>query len=338
MLNKLNKSETKFKSKDKKLILSIAMCTFNGADYLTEQLDSIVKQTRLPDELIVCDDNSADITLQILNKFRKIAPFQVKIYNNTERLGSTKNFEKAINLCQGDVIALSDQDDLWLPHKIEKLENIFKSNHNIGYVFSDALIVDEQLHSLGYTMWEGIHFSIKQRDIFKQGHQVEVLFKHNVVTGSTMAIKSEIKNLILPISEKWIHDAWIALLVSAAGINGNFIEESLIKYRQHSTQLIGGKKFSFSEQLRKTYNIKSNSYSIMAKQFEDILDRLILMDKLKANTKLLINSKIKHLQTRQNIHEISHLKRFYWIFKELFSKRYHKFSNGWKSVAKDLLY
>ena len=76
----------------------------------------------------------------------------------------------------------------------------------------------------------------------------------------------------------------------------------------------------------------------MAKQFEDILDRLILMDKLKESTKLLIKSKIKHLRTRQNIHEISDLKRFYWIFKELFSKRYHKFSNGWKSVAKDLLY
>jgi len=337
----LNSNFCNFQKKnkiEKNLRISVAMCTYNGELFLPEQLESIARQTVLPNELIICDDNSTDATLRILKDFQEKAPFEIKIYRNISKLGSTKNFEKAISLCNENIIVLSDQDDVWLPYKIEKLEHIFKSNPDIGYVFSDAIVVDEKLFPLGYTMWKSILFTTYQRRLFRNGYQVEILLKHNVVTGATMAFRAEKRDWILPISNQWVHDAWIALLVSAAGINGNFIEESLIKYRQHSTQLIGGKKPSFSEQLRKTYNIKSNSYGIMAKQFEDILDRLILMDKLKANTKLLINSKIKHLRTRQNIHEISHLKRFNWIFKELFSKRYHKFSNGWKSVAKDLLY
>ena len=216
----MGRRETNQDLADYKFILSVAMCTYNGSRFLQEQLDSIASQTRLPGEMVVCDDGSTDDTLQILDGFQKTAPFLVRIHQNEVKLGSTRNFEKAISLCKGDVIVLSDQDDVCLPHKIEKLEHIFKSNPDIGYVFSDALIVDEQLHSLGYTMWEGIHFSIKQRNIFKQGHQVKVLLKHNMVTGSTMAIKSEIKNLILPISEEWIHDAWIALLANAAGARG----------------------------------------------------------------------------------------------------------------------
>ena len=165
----------KTKLKNKKLILSIAMCTFNGTDYLPEQLDSIVKQIRLPDELIVCDDNSTDMTLQILNKFREIAPFQVKIYNNIERLGPTKNFEKAINLCKGDIIILSDQDDVWLPHKIEKSEHIFKSNSDIGYVFSNAILFDENMSPFNSTLGDRIAVTIIQRDKLKKGAQVQML-------------------------------------------------------------------------------------------------------------------------------------------------------------------
>ena len=98
----------------KRLHISVAMCTYNGGKYLREQLISIAKQARLPDELIVCDDVSNDATLQILNEFQKMAPFPIRIHRNGVRLGVTKNFEQAIALCNGDIIALSDQDDVWM--------------------------------------------------------------------------------------------------------------------------------------------------------------------------------------------------------------------------------
>ena len=336
MLNKSNKNMEQFKVKNEKLTLSIAMCTFNGAVYLSEQLDSISKQTHLPDELIVCDDNSTDMTQQILNEFRELAPFQVKIFHNIKKLGSTKNFEKAITLCRGDIIILSDQDDVWLPNKIEKLENIFKNNHNIGYVFSDAIIVDEKLSPLGYTMWKSILFTKYQRRLFKDGYQLEVLLKHNVVTGATMAFRANIRVWILPISGQWVHDAWIALLSSALGINGDFYEEPLSKYRQHHQQSIGGRKLNLHEQFQNTYKTKSEFYKIIANKFECIIERLNHLHKLTKKNKKLFQAKIEHLKTRERIHGYKKWKCYHLIFRELLNGRYHRFSNDWKNVIKDL--
>ena len=312
------------------------MCTYNGANYLQEQLISIMTQICLPDELVVCDDGSTDSTLQILNEFKKDVPFPVKINRNKVRLGATKNFEKAISLCKGEIIALSDQDDVWLPHKLEKIENIFKNNHDVGYIFSDAMIVDEQIYPIGHTMWESVLFRTHQRKSFKNGFQLEVLLKHNVVTGATMAFRAEIRNWILPISNQWVHDEWIALLSSALGIKGDFIEEPLIKYRLHFTQLIGGRKLKLIEQFQKAIGTKSESYNVMAKRFEHMLDRLVLINKPTKKIKKLFEGKIKHLQVRQWIHNHSRWKRFGRIFTELISGQYHRFSNGWKSVIKDL--
>ncbi len=124
-------------SQEVKLALSLAMCTYNGELYLWEQL-----VTRLPDGLIVCGDGSTNVTLKILEDSQKESPFPVKVYRNEEDLGPTKNFEKAVGLRSGDVIILSDQDDVWLPEKLERIEKAFKEHPEAGYVFSDALVVN----------------------------------------------------------------------------------------------------------------------------------------------------------------------------------------------------
>src|SRR5215217_2190591 len=98
--------------------ISIAMATYNGAGYLQEQLESFLSQTRQPDELIVCDDGSGDATLDILERFRQSVPFAVQIHRNETRLGFTKNFEKALLKCSGDLVFLSDQDDVWFAPKV----------------------------------------------------------------------------------------------------------------------------------------------------------------------------------------------------------------------------
>src|SRR5687768_17349654 len=98
--------------------ISVAMTTYNGASYLREQLDSILAQTRMPDEVIVCDDRSTDATPELLREYSARAPVPMTIVFNEQRLASTKNFEQAIRLCSGEIIALSDQDDVWYPHKL----------------------------------------------------------------------------------------------------------------------------------------------------------------------------------------------------------------------------
>ena len=93
--------------------ISIAMCTYNGAEFLPAQLQSILTQSRPPDEIIICDDRSTDDTQALLKKFATESPIPIAVHINDHNLGSVKNFERTISLCTGDVIALSDQDDVW---------------------------------------------------------------------------------------------------------------------------------------------------------------------------------------------------------------------------------
>lgn len=315
------------------------MCTYNGELFLPEQLESIALQTVLPNELVICDDGSTDSTLSIIYKFKKEVPFSVRIYKNTYKvpLGATKNFEKAVSLCRGEIIALSDQDDVWLPKKLEKLVQSFKENPSIGYVFSDALVVDEKLHPLGYTLLGNSSFTFCKRRIFEKENQLKILLKHCVASGSAMAFRAKMKGFILPISDQWSHDAWIALLLSAAGVRGLFINEPLIKYRQHRHQLKGcTRRMNFNEIFRKINDVRSEYYINQSNIYKGILDKLTSMDRLEKNSKKLLENKINHLQKRQYIYGKSTFIRFYVVFVELCSGRYNQFSKGWKSAIKDL--
>ncbi len=163
--------------------LSIAMCTYNGAKYIQEQLDSIAAQSRLPDELVVCDDRSSDNTIEIVKSFGSKVPFPVRLYLNEENLGIIKNFEKAISLCTGNIIALSDQDDVWKPNKIEKILTAFAENLGAGYVFSNAELVNESLMPLGSSLWESLGIEDNFLEEYSQDTQVRILLKQSVTWG-----------------------------------------------------------------------------------------------------------------------------------------------------------
>ena len=129
--------------------LSIALCTYNGSAYLSEQLESLAAQTRTPDELVVCDDNSTDgRTVEMVRAFARNSPFAVRFSVNRKTLGPKKNFQRAIARCQGDVIFLCDQDDVWEPNKLARIEETLLAAPEAGFVFTDAEVVDEDLRIL----------------------------------------------------------------------------------------------------------------------------------------------------------------------------------------------
>src|SRR6185503_4562112 len=213
--------------------ISLALCTFNGARYLASQLESIVTQTRPPDELIVCDDQSSDHTREIIQAFASSASFPVRLYVNDKQLGVRKNFERAISLCSGDVIALCDQDDIWHPEKLQLAEAVFLSSSDVGLVFSDAELVDDKLRAEDCNLWQVIGFDARKKRRIAEGKTLEVLLGMNVVTGATMTFKVEFRDLILPIPPEGLyHDGWIALIIAAVAQLA-FIDRPFIKYRQH---------------------------------------------------------------------------------------------------------
>lgn len=323
-----------------KLGISVAMCTYNGEKYLKYQLESIIFQSYSPKEMIICDDGSTDNTIAIISQFSQEAPFPIRLYQNNTNLGSTKNFEKAISLCNEEVIALSDQDDIWAENKLERIVEEFSKSTEIGAVFSDALLIDDQGCSLGQTLWDSVNFTSRERKKALNNKIVNVLLKHNVVTGTTMAFKSIYRDIILPIPKDWVHDAWIVFLFSIFSKIVP-ISDTLINYRIHSEQQIGAAiDTTLKDEIRAAKSATNEIYLKVQKNYEEV-KQLILNypSRIKNKNSIIkgINGKISHYKDRMEIHEMNFkIKRFPLILQNTFNSRYFRYSNGFKSILKDL--
>ena len=316
--------------------LSVAMCTYNGARYVREQLDSIASQTRLPDQLVVCDDASTDETVEHLHEFAQRAPFTVQVIKNEKNLGSTRNFDHAIDFCEGDFIAFADQDDVWLPPKLEKLEE--RLINGSALAFTNGEIVDSSLHSMGASLWEAARFSDRDRKQFSSGGAFEVLMTHNVVTGAAMAFRAEFKRLIQPIPDGLVHqgvpvlhDWWAALLIAAVA-DLSFVDQRLFNYRQHEHQQLGVKPIS---------NMTNSRLSLFKTQLSYVYalrERLETQTFFEVRPGVLegLRDQIVHLESRIGMPR-ARARRLAPVARELFSRRYHRYSNGLYSAARDML-
>ncbi len=259
--------------------ISIALCTYKGSKYIQEQLESIRNQSLQPSEIIICDDSSPDSTLEIINAFE--APFPIKVYVNSPALGTIKNFEKAITLCEGDLIFLCDQDDFWPSNKLEVMANYLQENPQTMVLFSNALLVDEHLNSLNDNLWEKVRFRQQQQEQWRAGASFDILLEGNRVTGCALAIRKVFVSQVLPfpahISNKFIHDAWIALVASITN-SIDFINENLVWYRQHPLQQVGTraqlppKKITLKDRLTRPQSEKTAPFREKAAYYKSILD------------------------------------------------------------------
>lgn len=326
------------------------MCTYNGASYLEEQLASFSRQTRLPDELVVCDDCSQDETVEVIKAFASDAPFPVRIHVNETNLGTLKNFDNAINACQGDLILLSDQDDVWLPEKLRMFEEAFQKDIAVGLVFCDADLVNENLECLKRRNWETVRFTDDLQKKFLAGEAFSILLYHNVISGCAMGFRAEYKNLLSPIPENLnlvLHDHWIGMLLSTVS-KIRLLPEPLVKYRQHPKQQVGAKAMTIDVKIPTnflSYFLRNLSGRFETEySFDDILERLetirrriIPIADTNATCKTIlddIGEHITHLRSRTEIKK-GFKRHFPIIIKELTTLRYHRYSNGIGSAVKD---
>ncbi len=253
--------------------VSVALCTFDGARFLEAQLESLAAQSRLPDELVACDDHSRDGTVAVLEAFARRAPFPVRIFVNDATLGSTRNFEKAIGLCAGDLIATCDQDDVWMPQKIARTLDAFAEDPRRGLVFTDAEVVAEDLSPLGHRLWDAVGFGPRLRRLVRADRAFEALLRRWIVTGATMTFRAEHRPLVLPVPPAWVHDAWIAVLVAAVSPLG-LVAEPAVRYRQHGAQQLGAARASPLEMLRHAREVGPDQFALEVERFRLASDRL----------------------------------------------------------------
>ncbi len=316
------------------MLLSVALCTYNGERFLAEQLASIAGQSRRPDELILCDDGSADATVALATQFAQSAPFPVHVEVNSANLGSTRNFDRAIRLCRGEIIALADQDDVWLPNKLATLERTLREKPAAGLAFSDADMVDPTLRPLGRRLWEAIEFSRREQRRFRAGQAFPLLLRRDRVTGATLAFRSRYKDLILPIPPEWIHDAWIALLIAAVAPLVQ-ISEPLILYRQHPAQQVGERASGLVAQYRIARAMGEAGLRKVTARFAQALERLHGHPALSSDTIQALESKVQHAQARAAMRE-RNTWRLPLILREAWRGNYSRYSRGWKAIAQDL--
>lgn len=209
--------------------VSVAMATYNGSRFLREQLESLYAQTRLPDEIVVVDDCSTDGTHDILEEYHQKKG--LIYFVNKANLGVNKNFEKAIRNCTGDYIAICDQDDVWMSHKLQTcLSKILEIEGNKpACVSSQCIEVNKELKIIEPR---------KSKMIDSFGLKPNLLTIHNS-QGCTMMINRELVNLLGSFPSKGLmYDGYIGLLAPCIGYKYN-IAEPLMFYRHHDANVIG---------------------------------------------------------------------------------------------------
>lgn len=231
--------------------VDILLGTYNGAKYLPELLESLENQTYTHWKLLVRDDCSKDDTNNIILKFKQKYPEKVEVIDNEgKNLGACKNFLKILEFSKGEYVFFCDQDDVWLPDKLEKMvrkANEIESKYpDIPFlIHHDLVVVDENLNIIGDSFWR---YQYIKPDFCKT---LPRLLVTNSVTGCATLINKKLKEIILPAPDGVImHDWWIALTASAFG-QIFWIPDRLVLYRQHGKNDVGAKAWTLSYIVRK---------------------------------------------------------------------------------------
>lgn len=233
--------------------VSVVLPYYNGGKYIKEQLDSILKQLGSMDEVIVSIDRAMDGSMEVLKQYAKVDK-RVRLLQGPQR-GVVKNIQYAAKAASGDIIFMSDQDDVWLDHKVEKVMEAF-SHPNIVAVLHNAQIVDENLKKTGQTTFEW-------RDS-KPGF-LKNFFKNSYI-GACMAFRSELKKYIFPIPKKiFMHDYWIGARAEEVG-EVAFLEEPLLLYRRHSSNVTALEHDNVRFMVRKRFYILVETLKWKAKR------------------------------------------------------------------------
>lgn len=253
-------------------MITVLLATYNGEKFLSEQLDSLLGQKFQDFKILIRDDGSTDSTVDIIEEYAKKYPEKITVIKGTATGSACRNFFRLIEAASDDYVVFCDQDDVWLPEKIEKtylkMKELEAENKGLPLlVHSDLSVVDEKLNVLSHSFFSFQAIS-PERDKFNN------LLMQNNVTGCTVMINREMLLLAKEApTECVMHDWWLGLLASAFGKSA-YISEPLMLYRQHGKNQVGAKKatgITFIINKLKTRNNVRQNYLNLYSQAEAFL-------------------------------------------------------------------
>ena len=288
--------------------IDILMATYNGERYLKEQIESILKQTYSNFRLIISDDCSTDSTRNILEEYHQ-KDNRIEIYYQDKNLGYIKNFEFLLNKVENNFYMLADQDDIWISDKIEKSMKKLEQE-KADLVFCDLMLINQNGEKIADSFWKEKKFNKKiKKDKSKKGLRL-----NNYITGCTILSKKEFLKEILPIppnTKYLIHDYWIAIILSLKG-KIVYIEEPLVKYRQHGDNQVGYKMKS--KELKNVDEIRNIFIDVKIELFSIYCEHYKLFDTKEQQINQKALEYFKKLKKQKNIYWKN------WLF---FMRLYH---------------
>lgn len=319
------------------LNISVALCTHNGSAYIEEQLLSILDQVPAPQQLVVSDDASSDDTIarvrEVAARYPEIA---LTVFENIPALGVTKNFEQAIRACTGDLIALSDQDDVWHPQRLALFAAEFAARPNVALLHSDARLVDGDGISLGHTLAEALGVNAHEIASIHSGDAFSVLLRRNLVTGACTVLRRSLVEYAAPFPPTWVHDEWLGI-IAAAVATSDFIEQPTIDYRQHGANQIGATKLTLAGKFGRMMEPRRARNDRLHTNISVLADRLHrLGSRVSEGTLHQVLAKLDHERMRNALPE-ARMSRIPGVTRALFAGNYGRYSRGPLDAVRDIL-
>jgi glycosyltransferase involved in cell wall biosynthesis len=321
------------------LSTSVVLCTFNGARFLAAQWNSLLAQTRSPDEIVVRDDASTDATPALLGPLRQRAEargIRVRQSVNPGNLGYIANFDAALRDATGDVVCLCDQDDVWHPDKLATQVALFEHRPELLLTCSDARRVDAAGVDLGRSLFEVLHITPAELRRIHAGRGFEVLLRRSMATGATMALRRELLTAALPFPEGWVHDEWLAVIAAALG-GFDCVEAPLIDYRQHAGNQIGMPERSLSALWHGLVRSRGDLFGMLIRRDDALARRLFALGAgVPGRRQAQLADKRRYLQTRQALRGTA-WSRLPVILRTAVLGQYRRYGSGWHMALRDLL-
>ena len=312
------------------------MCTRNGLPYLREQVSSILAQSRPPTQFVLSDDASSDETVAVVRELLAPTSIELVVIENTTPLGVTKNFEQAMLACTGDLIALSDQDDVWTEQRLATAVAEFEARPELLLLHSDARLIDGDGTPLRYSLFDGIGLAAHERAEIAGGEELATLLRRNVVTGATTMVRRELLERAAPFPAPWVHDEWLAVIAAVLG-ETDAVFAPLIDYRQHGSNQIGARKLSAVDKVSELRGSRAERSAYLVARAEVLLTRLKQLGSLvPPQVLVLVERKVAHERRRRDFPAMR-IARGGAVIREMRSGEYSAFGRPNSDIVRDLL-
>lgn len=320
--------------------VSVALCTHNGAAFVGEQVRSILDQVPAPQELVVGDDASTDDTVAIVERAvarhraeHPTAAVSLRVLRRERALGVTANFDSTIAACSGDIVALSDQDDVWPPGRLARLLPLF-DDPRVSLVHTDARLVDADGRDTGARLLATLEATGDERARLQRGEALPALLRRNLVTGATVLVRRELARRAAPFPAAWVHDEWLAIMAAVEG-GLRLVDEPWLDYRQHGANVIGASEVTWSRRWERLREPRDERAARLIARAEALVERLERIGG-RPEAVAAARAKLEHERRRSRLPRWQPL-RVPGILAGALAGRYTRYSRGAIDVLRDLV-